>query len=85
MLKKLFFLFKGSSIEKMRSDLLKAKGEILTCMADNSDDQNPSTSLIGSMSTFHVSSNETFDQRKEQIDNLYDLHGHDTTHKLEKW
>ena len=54
-------------------------------MADNSDDQNPSTSLIGSMSTFHVSSNETFDQRKEQIDNLYDLHGHDTTHKLEKW
>ena len=40
MLKKLFFLFKGSSMEKVKSDLVKSKEEILTRMADNIDDQN---------------------------------------------
>ena len=65
MLKKLFFLFKGSSMEKVKSDLVKSKEEILTRMADNIDDQNSSTSLTGLMSEFHLSSNETFNQRKD--------------------
>ena len=65
MLKKLFFLFKGSSMEKVKSDLVKSKEEILTRMADNIDDQNSSTSLTGLMSAFHLSSNETFNQRKD--------------------
>ena len=36
------------------------------------------------MSAVELSSNDTFDERKEKIYNLYDLYGHDTTHKLEK-
>ena len=70
-------------MEKLKSDLVKSKEEILTCMADNIDDQNSSTSLMGLMNAFHLSSYETFNQRKNN--DLYDLYGHDTTHKLEKW
>ena len=72
-------------MEKLKPDLVKFKEEILNCVANNIDDQNSNTSLIGLMSAFDLSSNETFDQRKEKIYNLYDLYGHDTTHKLEKW
>ena len=52
-------------MEKVKSDLVKSKEEILTRMADNIDDQNSSTSLTGWMSAFHLSSNETFNQRKD--------------------
>ena len=64
---------------------MKDNEEISTCMADNIDDQNSSTSLMGLMSMFDLSSNKNFDQRKEKINNLYHLYGHDTTHKLEKY
>ena len=44
-------------MEKLKSDLVKYEKEILTFMADNIDDQNSSTSLIGLMSAFDLSSN----------------------------
>ena len=44
-------------MEKLKSDLVKYKEEILTFMADNIDDQNSSTCLIGLMSAFDLSSN----------------------------
>ena len=72
-------------MEKLKPDLVKSEEEILTCVADNIDDQNSSTSLMILMSVLDLSSNETFDQSKEKIYNLYDLYGHDTTQKLEKW
>ena len=72
-------------MEKLKPDLVKSKEEILTCMADNIDEQNSSTSLMILMSVLDLSSNETFDQSKEKIYNLHDLYGHDTTQKLEKW
>ena len=40
---------------------------------------------MGLMSAFDLSSNENFDKRKEKIYNLYDLYGHNASHKLEKW
>ena len=52
-------------MEKLKSDLVKSKEEILTCMADNIDDQNSNTSLAGLMSGFHLSSNETYNQRED--------------------
>ena len=54
-------------MEKLKPDLVKFKEEILTCVANNIDDQNSNTSLIGLMSASDLSSNETFDQRKEKI------------------
>ena len=66
-------------MEKLKSNLVKAMDEILTYMADNIDDQNSSTSLMGLMKAFDLSSNKFFDQRKQKIGNLYDLYGHDTT------
>ena len=47
-------------MEKLKSELVKSKEEILTCMADING-QNSSTSLMGLMSMFDLSSNETFD------------------------
>ena len=79
MLKK--FLFKGSSMKNM-SDLVKAKEEILTCMADNIDDRNSSTSLRELMSVVDLFSNETFDQRNKNRYNLFNLYVHDTAYKL---
>ena len=52
-------------MEKLKSDLVKSKEEVLTCMADNIDDQNSNTSLAGLMSVFHLSSNETYNQRED--------------------
>lgn len=52
-------------MEKLKSDLVKSKEEILACMADKVDGQNSSTSLMGLMSVFDLSSNETFNQRKD--------------------
>ena len=52
-------------MEKLKSDLVKSKEEILACMADKVDGQNSSTSLMGLMSVFDLSSNETFHQRKD--------------------
>ena len=37
-------------MEKLKSDLVKSKEEILACMADKVDGQNSSTSLMGLMS-----------------------------------
>ena len=52
MLKKVnSFYSKGAA---WRFDLVKSKEEILTCMADNIDDQNSSTSLMGLMSAFDL-------------------------------
>ena len=67
---------------KNMSDLVKAKEEILTCMADNIDDWNTSTSLRELMSVVDLFSNETFDQRNKNRDNLFNLYGHNTAHKL---
>ena len=66
-------------MEKLKSNLVKAMDEILTYTADNIDDQNSSTSLMGLMKAFDLSSNKFFYQRKQKIGNLYDLSGHDTT------
>ena len=52
-------------MEKLKSDLVKSKEEILACMADKVDGQNSSTSLMGLMSVFDLSSNETFNQRRD--------------------
>ena len=52
-------------MEKLKSDLVKSKEEILACMADKVDGQNSSTSLMGLMSVFDLSSNGTFNQRKD--------------------
>ena len=52
-------------MEKLKSDLVKSKEEILACMADKVDGQNSSTSLMGLMNVFDLSSNETFNQRKD--------------------
>lgn len=53
---------------------MKSEEEILTCMGDNIDDQNSSTSLMRLASAFDLSSNKNFDQRKEKIYNLYHLY-----------
>ena len=54
-------------------------------MADNIDDQNSSTSLMGLVSMFDLFSNENFDKGKRKTNNLYHLYGHDTVRKLEKY
>ena len=79
-------LTKNQNLETVKDDLLKAKKEILKCLADNIRDQNSEESLAAMFSAFNLKSTEDLDSRLGKISSLYEIYGLDTNHTMkEKW
>ena len=64
---------------------MKSKEEILDCIAENIRDQNDPDSLVAYMGAFNLETADTLEDRKNHIEQLYDVFGVDSKHEMQKW
>ena len=76
---------RGNSLHKIKESLLKAKNEILECMAYNIASQNENGTLAGPMSAFDLSSIKEYDSHAQKISQLFYLYGLDRDHEANEW
>ena len=74
-----------NTLNKMKSDLLKKKQQILQCMATNVIMQHEADSLMALMSAFNLESDEDYESRVTKVSALHGLYGTNTDHQLEDW
>ena len=76
---------RGNNLHKTKESLLRAKNEILECMAYNIASQNENGTLASLMSAFNLSSMEEYDSHAQKISQLFYLYGLDTDHEADEW
>ena len=64
---------------------MKSKEEILDCIAENIRDQNDPDSFVAYMGAFNLETADTLEDRKNHIEQLYDVFGVDSKHEMQKW
>ena len=74
-----------NTLNKMKTDLLKKKQQILQCMATNVIMQHEADSLMALMSAFNLESDEDYESQVAKVSALHDLYGTNTDHQLEDW